>query len=193
MAEYTYTPTPITITSPKGNVSKAYALSTTHGDVPVFAARKGSDGIVRPMWARSEDKLASILGRRKPNVLKGVKGFVALFQEQGYTLQWGHAEVEAKAKPTMIVELDDDAPTPKPSRAKVVPFVTPEVVEQVEGGLFDALEDDASEAFVLTPELIVSCWGDAEALMGLCEAAGVEVGRTRSASGLGGRLMAALQ
>jgi len=193
MAEYTYTPTPITLTSPKGNVSKAFALTTKHGDIPVFAARKGSDGIVRAMWARSEDKLAQILGRRKPNVLKGERGFMALFTEQGYTLQWGHAEAEAaKPKPTMIVDLDEPtatAPTPKPTRK---PFVTPEVVEQVESGLFDGLEDDAVE-FTLTAEMIASCWGDADALMGLAEAAGIEVGRTKSASGLGGLLMAALQ
>lgn len=103
-------------------------------------------------------------------------------------------------------EVSNEKPsrTAKPSReAKVVPFITPEVVEEVErswtveqqaeAGLFDGLEEEAVEAFVLTPELVVSCWGDAEALLNLAKAAGVETGRTKSASGLGGLLMAALQ
>ena len=55
------------------------------------------------------------------------------------------------------------------------------------------LEDDVVEAFVLTPAAIAARWGDAAALLSLAKQAGVEVGRTRSAAGLGGLLMAALQ
>ena len=55
------------------------------------------------------------------------------------------------------------------------------------------LEADAVEAFVLTAGAIAARWGDAAALLSLAKQAGVEVGRTRSAAGLGGLLMAALQ
>jgi hypothetical protein len=55
------------------------------------------------------------------------------------------------------------------------------------------LEADAVEAFVLTPAAIAACWGDADGLMALAKQAGLDVGRTRSAAGLGGMLMAALQ
>jgi hypothetical protein len=55
------------------------------------------------------------------------------------------------------------------------------------------LEDDVVEAFVLTPAAIAERWGDADGLMALAKQAGLDVGRTKSASGLGGLLMAALQ
>jgi hypothetical protein len=55
------------------------------------------------------------------------------------------------------------------------------------------LEDDVVEAFVLTPAAVAACWGDAAALLSLAKQAGLDVGRTKSASGLGGLLMAALQ
>lgn len=55
------------------------------------------------------------------------------------------------------------------------------------------LEADAVEAFVLTPAAIAACWGDADGLMALAKQAGVETGRTQSASGLGNLLMASLK
>jgi hypothetical protein len=197
MAEFTYTPTIITITNPRGGKTKAFCLATEYEGRTLYACRDGQKG-QSPIWARSEAKAESL--SRKCGALALWETFSGMFE---YGVELGYVS-QAKAKPARKgPRMLDEAPAKparkaKPSReAKVVPFITPEVVEEVEAtfhqGLFDEIEADAADAFDLTPELVVSCWGDADALMGLCEAAGVETGRTKSASGLGGLLMAALQ
>jgi len=194
MAEFTYTPTIITITNPRGGKTKAFCLATEYEGRTLFACRENSKGETSPIWARSEAKAMEL--SRKCGALALWETFSGMFE---YGVEFGYVS-QAKAKPSRKgPRMLDEAPVKparkaKPSReANVVPFITPEVVEEVEAGLFDGLEEEAAEAFELTPELVVSCWGDADALMGLAEAAGVSVGRTKSASGLGGLLMAALQ
>jgi len=197
MAEFTYTPTIITITNPRGGKTKAFCLATEYEGRTLYACRDGQKG-QSPIWARSEAKAESL--SRKCGALALWETFSGMFE---YGVELGYVS-QAKAKPSRKgPRMLDEAPVKparkaKPSReANVVPFITPEVVEEVEAtfhqGLFDEIEADAADAFELTPELVVSCWGDADALMGLAEAAGVSVGRTKSASGLGGLLMAALQ
>jgi len=201
MAEFTYTPTIITITNPRGGKTKAFCLATEYEGRTLFACRDGQKG-QSPIWARSEAKAMSL--SRKCGALALWETFSGMFE---YGVEFGWTS-QAKAKPArkgprMLDEVSNEKPsrTAKPSREpyelNLVPFVTPEVVEEVERsfhqGLFDGLEDDADEEFSLTPDLIVSCWGDAKALTGLCEAAGIKVGRTKSAASLGGLLMAALQ
>ena len=197
MAEFTYTPTIITITNPRGGKTKAFCLATEYEGRTLYACRDGQKG-QSPIWARSESKAMSL--SRKCGALALWETFSGMFE---YGVELGYVS-QAKAKPArkgprMLDEAPDKpARKAKPSReAKVVPFITPEVVEEVEAtfhqGLFDEIEADAADAFILTPELVVSCWGDAKALAGLCEAAGIKTGRTKSASGLGALLMAALQ
>ena len=199
MAEFTYTPTIITITNPHGKKTKAFCLTTEHEGRVLYACREGKNG-ASPIWARSAAKAESL--SRKCGALALWETFSGMFE---YGVELGFVS-QAKAKPTRSgPRFMDEAPAKPARKAKPsrVPFVTPEVVEEVErswtveqqteAGLFDGLEEEAQEAFVLTPDMVVSCWGDAKALAGLCEAAGVETGRTKSASGLGALLMAALQ
>lgn len=183
MAEFTYTPTIITTTGSKGAKTKAFALATEYEGRTLFACRENSKGETSPIWARSEEKALSL--SRKCGALALWPTFAAMFE---YGVELGY-ESQAKAKPALKgPRMLDEAPKPK-----LVVFDEIEADAEVESGLFDGLEEEAAEAFVLTPDLVVSCWGDAQALKGLAEAAGVEIGRTRSASGLGALLMAALQ
>ncbi len=180
MAEFTYTPTTITTTGSKGAKTKAFALATEYEGRTLYACRDNSRG-QSPIWARSEAKAMEL--SRKCGALALWSTFSDMFE---YGVELGFTPKPKKAKPSSGPRMLDEAP----AKPKLVPFITPEAVESA---LFDGLEEDAAEEFTLTPDLIVSCWGDAKALTGLCEAAGIKVGRTKSASGLGGLLMAALQ
>jgi hypothetical protein len=187
MSEFTYNTQIITTTGSKGAKTKAFALATEYEGRTLYACRENSKGETSPIWARSEAKAESL--SRKCGALALWSTFSDMFE---YGVELGYVS-QAKAKPTRSgPRMLDEAPA-TPAKPKLVPFITPEAVEEVESSLFDEIEADAREAFQLTPDMVVSCWGDAEALMGLAEAAGVEVGRTKSASGLGGILMAALQ
>lgn len=201
MAEFTYNTQIITTTGSKGAKTKAFCLTCEYEGRTLYACRDNSRG-QSPIWARSEAKAMEL--SQKCGALALWETFSGMFE---FGVKLGFTPKPKKSKPASGPRLLDavgSSPAPAKPSLKVVPFVTPEAVEEVERsfhqGLFDGLvprwerlETDASEAFTLTPDLIVSCWGNVQALTGLCEAAGIETGRTKSASGLGNILMAALQ
>ena len=125
MAEFTYTPTIITITNPRGGKTKAFCLATEYEGRTLYACRDGQKG-QSPIWARSESKAMSL--SRKCGALALWETFSGMFE---YGVELGYVS-QAKAKPARKgPRMLDEAPAKparkaKPSReAKVVPFITP--------------------------------------------------------------------